>query len=298
MLSLRSDTKEWRKNLVCYLVELTKKHSLRSMHDKDGRPADFNSLFASEGRQRRCAVVSNSGALMDHLHGTEIDLADTVMRFNDAPTSSHEQLIGHKDDIRFVNELFPSWVSTGRYKPDPRVIYVLVQARMMETKQRSIWKTFAEDHQDLKLYEVEPSFVSNTSALLRKVFGKSLFEGRSEEPTSGAMGMLIALSACAQVDAYGMAMSAIVVDQAERYPYHYFTTNGKQMRGNAGMKVGGHTSFLAEKHLWRLLTEDTNRIDHHEVASIMVPSDCSSTEDYTAILPEQISREQLYGQHA
>eukprot|EP00971_Amphidinium_carterae_P233241 4629513-Amphidinium_carterae.1 len=233
---------------------------------------------------------------MDHMHGTEIDGADTVMRFNDAPTRGHEKLIGHKDSIRFVNELFPSWVSTGRYIPDPRVIYVLVQARMMERNQKSVWERFAEEHQDLQLYEVEPAFVSNTSALLRKVFGKSLFSGRSEEPTSGAMGMLIALSTCAQVDAFGMAMSSVVVDQAERFPYHYFTTDGKQMRGNAGMKVEGHTSFLAEKQLWRLLTEDTDRVDIHEVATIMVPGDCSATADYAGSLPQEITRERLFGQ--
>eukprot|EP00971_Amphidinium_carterae_P333314 6467992-Amphidinium_carterae.1 len=50
-----------------------------------------------------CAVVSNSGVLAKHDFGSEIDSADVVMRFNDAPVEGYEKQVGSKETVRFVN---------------------------------------------------------------------------------------------------------------------------------------------------------------------------------------------------
>lgn len=46
-----------------------------------------------------CAVVTNSGALLRHEYGAEIDAHDHVIRFNWAPTSGFEKWVGHKTTI-------------------------------------------------------------------------------------------------------------------------------------------------------------------------------------------------------
>lgn len=52
---------------------------------------------------RRCAIVGNSGLLLDHRYGDEIDGHDCVVRFNAAPTEGFEQRVGTKTTFRVVN---------------------------------------------------------------------------------------------------------------------------------------------------------------------------------------------------
>lgn len=47
-----------------------------------------------------CAIVGNSGKLLTHTHGKEIDSHDTVIRFNAAPTRNFEAHVGSKTTIR------------------------------------------------------------------------------------------------------------------------------------------------------------------------------------------------------
>eukprot|EP00971_Amphidinium_carterae_P135067 2676869-Amphidinium_carterae.1 len=59
------------------------------------------------GTPSRCAVVSNSGVLLNHKHGAEIDAADLVIRYNDAVIGGDlQEYVGTKDDIRILNAAF------------------------------------------------------------------------------------------------------------------------------------------------------------------------------------------------
>jgi hypothetical protein len=59
---------------------------------------DFNS-------NGTCAVVGNSGRLLEKRHGEAIDAHDCVVRFNAAPVKSYEKFVGSRTDFRFVNEV-------------------------------------------------------------------------------------------------------------------------------------------------------------------------------------------------
>ncbi len=50
-----------------------------------------------------CAVVGNSGNLLQKGHGKDIDAHDTVIRFNGAPTVHYEEDVGSKTTIRIQN---------------------------------------------------------------------------------------------------------------------------------------------------------------------------------------------------
>eukprot|EP00971_Amphidinium_carterae_P292894 5815162-Amphidinium_carterae.1 len=55
---------------------------------------------------KTCAVVSSSGALLNHTYGEEISAHDIILRFNSATTVHYEKYVGNRTDIRV------QWTST------------------------------------------------------------------------------------------------------------------------------------------------------------------------------------------
>ncbi|KAJ4802222.1 Sialyltransferase-like protein [Rhynchospora pubera] len=61
--------------------------------------------FESKPRKRHptCAVVGNSGILLNSTYGEEIDKHDLVIRLNNARTIGYERLVGSKTGLSFIN---------------------------------------------------------------------------------------------------------------------------------------------------------------------------------------------------
>merc|ERR550514_2513769 len=115
----------------------------------------------------------------------------------------------------------------------------------------------------------DPMVQQSVTKAIRQVFDTSWFsvgsDGFRDFPSTGALGMLIALSVCDEVRAYGMAAT----QKANwLYPYHYY----EELTGfKAGFADNNtvHKSFDAEKHLWRLLARNPPaEMDKTDVAVI------------------------------
>merc|ERR1712232_803974 len=77
-----------RHHLMCFV-----KHSmLMGKYAVGGIPGAEN---------KSCAVVSNSGAMLKHSHGEDIDSHDIVIRANDAAIDTFEPYVGKKYSHRF-----------------------------------------------------------------------------------------------------------------------------------------------------------------------------------------------------
>lgn len=91
----------------------------------------------------RCAVVGNSGALLEAQRGDEIDAHDAVVRFNAAPTRRFEKHVGTKTTVRMQNVDNLGWhepqdkalIFTGRSENDFRK-YVAHRRRKPNINQR------------------------------------------------------------------------------------------------------------------------------------------------------------------
>eukprot|EP00239_Pterosperma_sp_CCMP1384_P007020 CAMPEP_0197856668 /NCGR_PEP_ID=MMETSP1438-20131217/29007_1 /TAXON_ID=1461541 /ORGANISM="Pterosperma sp., Strain CCMP1384" /LENGTH=513 /DNA_ID=CAMNT_0043472199 /DNA_START=209 /DNA_END=1747 /DNA_ORIENTATION=- len=63
-------------------------------------PDDFSKKYSS------CAVVGNSAQLLESSHGNDINRADAVFRFNNAPTEDFETHVGSNTDFRVAETKF------------------------------------------------------------------------------------------------------------------------------------------------------------------------------------------------
>jgi len=255
------------KHLACFFRDVL---DLKAVHWLTNPTLSLHqALHASNGRLRfrlggKCAVVSSSGVLGAYEHGPAIDSADTVIRFNDAPVAGYEKLVGHKEGVRIVNMHFPRLVLDENKPVRPDITYI-----NMLTGDLPAFMDLVQRRPGIDMYMADSDLWKSVAKALREVFDESWFsigmDGFRDYPSTGAMGMLAALSMCDEVRAYGMAATN---RDNWLYPYHYYG-NRRGLKSGFADNNTVHKSFEAEKHLWRLLARNpTAVIDKTDVAVI------------------------------
>mmetsp|Transcript_39375 Transcript_39375/g.71672 ORF Transcript_39375/g.71672 Transcript_39375/m.71672 type:complete len:474 (-) Transcript_39375:167-1588(-) len=200
--------------LVCYLKkELEQK--FKQLHN-------FNGLRAAQDMsQKSCAIISSSGAMLDHRYGAEIDAHDVVFRFNDAPTARFERYVGNRTDVR-VGWTTSDWL----YGP---AFYDI-----SETEWNLLWRSIRV------MYHLYPTNLGQKK-------NKAI-------PTTGFYGMLLAFTHCASVDSYEMYPSTF----AAKAKYHYYgkpPTKVKELNLTwSANESNDHSDFAAEHDLWARLS--------------------------------------------
>jgi hypothetical protein len=210
---------------------------------------------------RTCAVVSNSGVMKKHTLGSDIDAADLVIRFNDAPTAGYTKIVGSKEGVRFINGAQANYItlySTNRTVNASNGISYAVVPMTSAPNLHSLRRRFS----DVEWFQIDRSVQKSFFTLLEEIYWSDRFvfhEGGRTIATSGAMGMLTALSMCDEVRAYGMASSP---SEYGAY-YHYYDTGGNAYKNYF------HKAFNIEKDLWRrLATNPPKDIDKTDVVVI------------------------------
>mmetsp|Transcript_13828 Transcript_13828/g.25374 ORF Transcript_13828/g.25374 Transcript_13828/m.25374 type:complete len:329 (-) Transcript_13828:29-1015(-) len=257
-----------RARVLCYLQTLVDPSKVLSLTQPG---LSLWSAMKERGwAHQKCAVVSSSGILASHAHGKRIDQAELVFRFNDAPLRGYEELVGYKDMVRLENMHWAQRVLLGELEADPKVIYVYVLHG--GAPHAPAWANLSKQRPDLQLFQVPGQMVQNVEVGLRTLFDVKV-KGpgyHSVLPTSGAMGMILSISICSKVEAFGMAMSEKAVQLKGNVAYHYYEDGG-EAAGNTW-----HESFTAEKHLWRYLGNDPLLVDTQEISTMDVAeAECS-----------------------
>jgi len=211
-----------------------------------------------------CAVVSGSGVLLKHSYGSEIDGADVVFRFNEAPSGGEfAAVVGTREDIRIVNQKVGKRYLAHLNKTvvHPGTMYLLNKHYSLEQDELSRLR-MNYPASFFTLGDEKRTFTFLSKGLLKQALPERTASIDHGLITTGFEGISLALAVCGEVRAYGFPSGP----NSESAPFHYhgkWATNGTTANTNPNLL---HTTIAAiEKEYFRRLAINTD-IETSDVA--------------------------------
>lgn len=192
-----------------------------------------NGFVGSDQRYSSCAVVGNSGILLNSNHGKLIDSHEMVIRLNNAKTDNYERKVGSKTNISFINSNILHLCARRERcfchpygRNVPTVMYICQPVHFMDY-------TVCNNSHKSPLLITDPNFDALCSRIVKyysmkhfvEVTGKSLeewstsHEGPLFHYSSGMQAVMLALGICERVSIFGFGKSASAK--------HHYHTNQK-----------------------------------------------------------------------
>jgi hypothetical protein len=157
-----------------------------------GSSGDSSSSSSEQKRKKKryksCAVVGNSGSLLETQFGFDIDKNEAVIRFNAAVTQGYEQFVGQKTTVRLLNAV--DYKGPEGTEDELR----LTTARGSDVK---VWvKKLEQKPEEMrnKSFVLDPEMLCHAWAWIGK---------HGEKPSSGLVGVVLALKMCEKVEMFG-----------------------------------------------------------------------------------------------
>ena len=189
-----------------------------------------------------CAVVGNSGSvLLGRQHGLSIDAHDVVIRLNFAPLASHQEDVGSKTQVAFINGWKLEECSNDgqncncwNYYKERRDVHVVAYAILEE----HVTTARACGDANTKFYLVEEDFKQfcnrlvhhYTSERIKRNFPVEMWPMLAEErrkvklhSSSGFQAVVFALALCSSVSLYGFGK--LEDKSSEDHPQHHYFEN-------------------------------------------------------------------------
>jgi len=205
-----------------------------------------------------CGVVSSSGSLWGSKLGEDIDSNDVVIRFNDAPTSGYERDVGERTTLRIVNSQvvgkpefqFLERAGKGAFASDATLVWdpAAYNATLKEwysSPDYPFFETFFSRRlmsPQEELHLLHPASVWSAWDWLQKHTRHPLLPN---PPSSGFLGILLALRRCRRVRVYEFVPSMRLTKKC-----HYY---GEEE--NLGCTIGDWHPLAAEKLLALAMNE-------------------------------------------
>ncbi|XP_073699854.1 CMP-N-acetylneuraminate-beta-galactosamide-alpha-2,3-sialyltransferase 1-like [Garra rufa] len=154
----------------------------------------------SPSRCRTCAVVGNSGNLVESHYGALIDSQDFVIRMNEGPTKGFEQDVGSKTTHRVIYPESATDIGETTH-------LILLPFKILDLQ----WliSIFTTRHINMTYKYVKPSIKAdrNKVMILHPAFMKYVYESwlqsRGEYPSTGFISVIFALHICDEVSVFG-----------------------------------------------------------------------------------------------
>lgn len=190
-----------------------------------------------ENKYRSCAVVGNSGLLLNANYGEQIDSHETVIRLNNAEVYQHSKHVGSKTTMSFLNSnIFLScsvnpecWCSP--YGVDVPIVLYICQAKHLLQVTRCLSK-------QRSALVLTPSLLDALCAAVVKWYSVTNFVQTTGRPvsdwdsvhndaffhySSGMQAVVLALGICESVDMFGFGKSA-------HAKHHYHTGQTAELK--------------------------------------------------------------------
>ncbi|XP_019613606.1 PREDICTED: alpha-N-acetylgalactosaminide alpha-2,6-sialyltransferase 5-like [Branchiostoma belcheri] len=213
-------------------------------------------------RCRDCALVFNSGQLLGHQAGPDIDQSDCVVRMNDAPVTGFEKHVGTRTTVRVLaHSGVPSFSNhSANFTREGLKVVGWGPDDTMKTdgkgKTYNILSKLATEHPDnIQVYVLTPPRMKYADKVFETETGKPRL-GSGSWLSTGWFAMILATEMCDRVKVFGMSNGEYCRDpHAHPVPYHYFNKYGgnecQEYRKMERQRSDTHR-FFAEKKVFEI----------------------------------------------
>mmetsp|Transcript_37441 Transcript_37441/g.105716 ORF Transcript_37441/g.105716 Transcript_37441/m.105716 type:complete len:442 (+) Transcript_37441:254-1579(+) len=211
-----------------------------------------------------CAVVGNSGSLLNASFGSAIDSHNVVLRINQAPpglpNNRYKKHVGVKTTFRLINTRWTgkygitNFVDEGKLPLEQTVTVIVTRARPRQYD--TFVQTLKKVRSDVSVLYLSSRVVGAAHRLLAGYRGRleaagfGPFDG-GDTPSSGFIAAYLMLQACGSVTLYGFGLDA---ENGEAQEYHYFHVMSPKHSKKKNSMNKTH-SFNTERELLRALAK-------------------------------------------
>lgn len=178
---------------------------------------------SSTPQHKTCALVGNSGILLDSKMGQAIDRHEAVMRINYPPTRGFEDDVGSKTTYDFSNRENARRLLNARHipkRPTPStIIYFEVSSPV---NRRTLFGPLMDKYPEQPVHFLHPDFVFRSIRLwaeLQLELEARMKKKFKKKPMSGWLAMMFMIQMCEKLDVYGFEAYN---NPHAAHRYHYF----------------------------------------------------------------------------
>jgi len=211
---------------------------------------------------KSCAIVGNSGHILDGNYGKAIDNHEMVVRFNTLPTSGYTKKVGVRTTFRFLNHArsFATCHAPGHVLPEYNTSvphnnelkgFILWHPNEREKAKACLDKRFANRLKVIALSKrltIDMRIMMSYVRTEAKALGvKGMKSSMPKELTSGAHAILMLTRMCKKVNVFGIS-SFHQVKQKVGVNQHY------QYSGRENLRTSGqkYHDWSLESFAWKL----------------------------------------------
>ncbi|KAJ8368850.1 hypothetical protein SKAU_G00088780 [Synaphobranchus kaupii] len=211
-------------------------------------PAGIESLDC-----RTCVVIGNGFSIKNSSLGSAINKYDVVIRLNDAPVRGYEDDVGSKTTMRLF---YPESASSNpSIHNDPDTIMVLVPFKQNDLRwlkeilynEKRVRKGFWKPPPQIWLGSasqiriLDPYFLQHTAGTLLHIPLQPKKNQKSVHPTTGILGIFVALNYCEVVHIAGFGYPEF---RNQKQPIHYYGRDTMKSMKNSNHDVSHEAQYL------------------------------------------------------
>ncbi|XP_033097070.1 alpha-N-acetylgalactosaminide alpha-2,6-sialyltransferase 3-like isoform X2 [Anneissia japonica] len=217
-----------------------------------------------------CAIVTNSGHVLNSSAGSRIDSTECVLRMNAAPTLGFEEDVGKRTTVRVIGH-----ANIGKTQilesEEPKMVVIpwlyVTDINREKNVYFNIAKNLSINHTGVEFYLFSKDKVNISEQMFKEETGISIRKDAHSWLSTGWMTMIFALDVCDRIDVYGLVPENHCSKLTNwTTPYHYYDLEFRSECGYYNVSetslLSGH-KFLTEKAVYAKLYQKYNLNFYH-----------------------------------